>query len=173
MKKLLIIGAGGHGRVVAEIAEATGLYEIIDFVDDNSPNAVGRITALENLYKEYDSAFVGIGDNHLRFELIHKLEAIGYEVPVLIHPTAYVSKSATIEKGTVLEPKAVVNTNTYIGLGCIISVGAIVDHDVKIGTCCHINAGAVVKAGGEIEDFRKLEAGEVVLGYASARVARQ
>lgn len=165
MKKLLVIGAGGHGRVTAEIAEALGVYETVDFADDNNPNAVGRITELEILHKLYDCAFVGIGDNRLRAELIKKLEEIGYEVPVLIHPTAYVSKSATIERGTVLEPKSIVNANTHVGAGCIISVGAIVDHDVKLGSCCHINAGAIVKAGAKINDFRKLEVGEVVLGY--------
>ena len=170
MKKLLIIGAGGHGKVTAEIAEALGVYETVDFADDNSPNAVGRITELERLHKLYDCAFVGIGDNRFRAELIKRLEEIGYEVPVLIHPTAYVSKSATIEKGTVLEPKSIVNANTFVGEGCIISVGAIVDHDVKIGKYCHINSGAIVKAGADIEDFRKLEAGEVVLGYDAARV---
>lgn len=168
MKRLLIIGAGGHGKVTAEIAEATGDYEIIDFVDDNNANAVGKIADLVNLYKHYDSAFVGIGNNRFRFELIKKLQEIGYEIPTLIHPTVYLSKSATVEKGVVLEPKCIVNANTHIGLGCIISVGAIVDHDVKIGQSCHINAGAVVKAGAEIEDFRKLEAGEIVLGYGSA-----
>lgn len=59
---------------------------------------MGKISDLERLHEIYDSAFVGIGDNHLRKELIYKLETIGYEVPVLIHPTAYVSKSRYIEK---------------------------------------------------------------------------
>lgn len=170
LKKLLIIGAGGHGKVTAEIAEALGVYETVDFADDNNSNAVGRIADLERLHKLYDCAFVGIGDNRLRAELINKLEEIGYEVPVLIHPTAYVSKSATIEKGSILEPMSLVNANTYVGAGCIISVGAIVDHDVMLESCCHINAGAIVKAGAKIDEFRKLEAGEVVLGYDTARV---
>lgn len=168
MKKLLIIGAGGHGRVVAETAEAIGIYETIDFIDDNKPNVIGRIADLDTLDKQYDSAFVGIGDNRLRFELINKLEKIGYEVPTLIHPAAYVSPSATIEKGTIIEPKSVVNANSYIGMGCILSVGAIVDHDAKIGKCCHINAGAIIKSVTEVEDFRKLEAGEVVLCIKNA-----
>ena len=170
MKKLLIIGAGGHGKVVAETAEASGIYETVDFADDYSPNAVGKISDLERLHNLYDCAFVGIGDNRLRAELINKLEKIGYEVPVLIHPTAFVSKSATIEKGTVLEPMSVVNASAYVGTGCIISVGAIVDHDVKLGSCCHINAGAIVKAGAEIEDFRKLEAGVTVSANDTFRV---
>ncbi len=170
MRKLLIVGAGGHGRVVAEVAEATGEYEVIDFVDDNSPETVGRITDLEILHERYDCAFVGIGNNRLRGELIHKLEEVGYEIPILIHPTAYVSKSAKIEKGTVVEPMALVNANTHVGVGCIVSVGAIIDHDVELGDFAHANAGSAVKAGGKVESFRKLEAGEVVLGYKAARV---
>lgn len=167
---LLILGAGGHGRVVKEVAEAIGKYGKIDFVDDHSDIAVGKVSDLESLHEIYDSAFVGIGDNHLRNELIYKLETIGYEVPVLIHPTAYVSKSCHIEKGTIVEPMAIVNTNTQVGVGCIISVGAIVDHDVMLEDCVHVNTGAIVKAGGKVESARKLEAGEVVLGYHEAVV---
>lgn len=79
------------------------------------------------------------------------------------------SKSAKIEKGTVVEPKALVNVNTHVGVGCIVSVGAIIDHDVEIVDFAHANAGSVVKAGGKVESFRKLEAGEVVLGYEAVR----
>lgn len=62
------------------------------------------------------------------------------------------------------------NSYSEIGEGSIISVGAIVDHDVVIGRCCHVNAGAIVKAGGRLEEYVKLEAGEVRYGYESARV---
>ena len=167
MRKLLIIGAGGHGKVVAEIAADLG-YERIDFVDDQSPEAVGKTTDLVQLAGQYKEAFVGIGNNRLRGELIGRLRRCGYVIPVLIHPTAYVSRTASIGSGTVVEPKAIVNANTTIGQGCIISVGAIVDHDVTVGEYCHVNAGAIVKAGAAVESFRKLEAGEVVMGYENA-----
>ena len=169
MKGLLIIGAGGHGKVVAEVAKDIG-YQNIAFLDDNTPEAIGKVSELEKFKEQYSDAFVGIGNNRLRRELNQKLQACGYTVPVLIHPSAYVSRTSKIGIGTVVEPKAIVNANTVIGIGCIISVGAIVDHDVEIGDCCHINVGAIVKAGGKVERFRKLEAGEVVLGYGSAIV---
>ncbi|XCP85378.1 hypothetical protein ABXS75_00770 [Roseburia hominis] len=162
---LLILGASGHGRVVKEVAEATGKYNRIDFVDDRSDIAVGKVSDLERLHEIYDSAFAGIGDNHLRNELIHKLKTIGYEIPVFIHPTAYVSKNCHLEKGTIVEPQAIVNANTQVGVGCIISIGAIVDHDVILGDCVHVNAGAIVKAGGKVESEKKLEAGGMVLVY--------
>ena len=163
--KLLIVGAGGHGQVVKEVAEAIGTYEKIDFVDDNSTLAVGKMKDLQELHGEYDAAFVGIGNNHLRRELLEKLQSYGYSIPVLIHPTAYVSRSAKIGKGTVVEPKAIVNASSKVADGCIISVGAIVDHDVILEECVHVNAGAICKAGSIVTVEIKLEAGQVVKGY--------
>lgn len=169
MRSLLILGCGGHGKVVAEIAEDVG-YEKIDFLDDNHPKAIGKINDFEKFKGQYEDAFVGLGNNKLRDELMQNLKDCGYEIPVLVHPSAYVSRTATIGIGTVIEPKAIVNANSCVGDGCIISVGAIVDHDVKIGSFCHVNAGSIIKAGAVVENFRKLEAGEVLLGYESAIV---
>lgn len=164
MKRLLIIGAGGHGKVVAEVAEDIG-YEEIAFLDDNSSEAIGKISEPEKFTDQYNDAFVGIGNNQLRGELIKQLQACGYNIPVLVHPTAYISRTAKIAVGTVVEPKAIVNAYSCVGEGCIISVGSIVDHNVQIGAFCHVNAGAIVKAGAAVEEYRKLEAGQVVLGY--------
>jgi UDP-N-acetylbacillosamine N-acetyltransferase len=164
MNPLLIIGAGGHGKVVAEIAEEIG-YDHIAFLDDHSPEAIGKIADFKKYIEQYTNAFVGIGDNKLRAEFMHKLQNCGFTIPTLIHPSAYVSKTAVIGMGTVVEPKAIVNANSQIDAGCIISIGAIIDHNVSIGAYCHVNAGAIVQAGAELEDFRKLEAGETVIGY--------
>ncbi len=71
-----------------------------------------------------------------------------------------------------IEPQALINANTEVGEGCIISVGAVIDHDVIIENAVHVNAGAIVKAGAVVPILTKLEAGEVVLGYESARVIR-
>lgn len=165
---LLIVGAGGHGKVVSEVAEATGEYDKIDFIDDVCPNAVGKIADLERFYKIYDSAFVGIGSNHMRSELIQRLAAIGYKLPVLIHPSAYISKSCKIAPATLVEPKAIINANAVIGIGCIVSVGAIVDHDAVLEDYVHVNSGAIVKARGKVAKETKLEAGQVVMGYGTA-----
>lgn len=162
--KLLILGAGGHGKVVAEVAADCG-YDEIAFLDDHNAEAIGPVSSYAQYVTKFDAAFVGIGNNAVRCELLEKLSAAGFEIPVLIHPTAYVSPTATVGAGTVIEPKALVNTNADISKGCIISVGAIVDHDTVLGRCCHVNAGAIVKAGGRVESLEKLEAGQVVLGY--------
>lgn len=168
-RKLLVIGAGGHGQVVAEVAGDCGGSDIA-FIDDNSKSAIGTISDLEKFKEEYMDAFVGVGNNKLKDKLLVKIKEIGYSVPVLIHPSAYVSRTCEVREGSIIQPKAIVNAHSIIGEGGIISVGSIVDHDVTVGKYCHINSGAIVKAGAEIKEYEKLEAGEVVLGYESARV---
>lgn len=163
--KLLIIGAGGHGKVVREVAEALGIFEQIEFVDDNNELAIGKIEDLEKLRETYEVAFPAIGNNELRRKILMILQEQGYYIPTLIHPTAYVSASAEVLGGTIIEPKAIVNANSKIEQGCIISVGAIVDHDVIVEQCAHVNAGAICKAGSSVEMEKKLEAGQVVKGY--------
>lgn len=165
MKRLLIIGAGGHGLVVEEIAKACG-YETIDFLDDKAPNAVGKINEVSFYAPNYDGVIISIGNNAVRCDITEKLETIeGINVVTLIHPTAFVSKSATIGKGTVIEPNVTINANSKIGEGCIISVGVIVDHDCKIGCFSHINAGAICMAGSKVEGFTKVNAGGIINGF--------
>lgn len=170
-KRTLIIGAGGHGRVVAEVAQDCG-YDEVDFLDDNSDLAIGKISDIKNFKDKYTDVFIGIGNNKVREKLLMEIKTLGFNIPALIHPSAYISRSSMVGFGTIIEPKAIVNANSIIGEGCIISVGSIIDHDVTIGKCCHINSGGIVKAGATIESYYKLEAGEVVLGYKSAIVKR-
>lgn len=165
MKRLLIIGAGGHGQVVKEIAEACG-HEIIDFLDDNSPNAVGKVNEMRYKAPNYDGVIVGIGNNDIRRRITEQLEKVeGINNVTLIHPTAFVSGSAIIGKGTVVEPHAVINANCKVGEGCIVSVGSIVDHDSSIGYFSHINAGAICMAGSNVKALTKVNAGEIIKGF--------
>ena len=162
---LLIIGAGGHGRVVKEVAEATQQYENISFVDDRDETAIAKTDDLEKLFREENHAFVGIGNNELRSQLLRRLKEIGYSIPTLIHPKAYVSPSAQIGRGSVVTPGVIVNSNAVIGEGCILSAGAIVEHDASIGAYAHINTGAICKAGSKVDACTKIDAGQIVLGY--------
>lgn len=173
MMNLLILGAGGHGKVVKETAESMAdaggacIFDRIAFLDDSSPEAIGKIADAKHFTGQFACAFVGVGNNAFREKLQLELEQLGYQIPVLIHPTAYISKSAKIEAGTVVEPNASVNASAHIGRGCIISIGSIVDHDSRIGDFCHVNAGAICKGGSELAGGTKLEAGQVILGYAA------
>ena len=146
MKSLLIIGAGGHGQVVAECAEACG-YERIDFLDDNHPDAVGKTNQAEDFAVRYDGVIVSIGNNEIRRELIERLKASKAHLITLIHPRAYVSPRATVGAGSIVLPGAVIHTNASIGIGCIISICGLIDHDAVVEDFCHINTGAIVGAG--------------------------
>lgn len=166
--KLLILGAGGHGHVVKEIAEAMRdtnqkpYYETIDFLDDNSSEAVGTLSELSFFVGSYEEAFAAIGKDSLRLEWIQKIKEAGYRMPVLIHPTAYVSPSAKLGAGTVVEPMAAVNTGAVIGEGGILSMGALVDHNTVIGSGVHISCGTTVKADCEIQGPTTVPSGMVV-----------
>lgn len=163
-KNLLILGAGGHGRVVKETAEAMGVFGKIDFLDDNpnSETAIGLCGDHETFAGDYSYAFPAFGNNELRMKWIERLEENCFTVPVLIHPTAYISPSASVYPGTVVEAKAIVNTNSVIERGCIVSVGAVVDHDTFVGYGCHIDCGAIVKANRVVNALTKIESGQVV-----------
>lgn len=150
--------------MVKEVAEAMGTFDKVDFLDDN-PNckvAIGLCSDNEKFVGTYNYAFPAFGTSKLRIEWIEILEENCFSIPMLIHPTAYISPSATIYPGTVVEAKAIVNTNSVIERGCIIDAGAIVDHDTLIGFGSHIDCGAIVKAHCMVKDFTKIESGRVV-----------
>lgn len=169
MNSLLILGAGGHGKVVAEAAEQEGRWNKISFLDDREDidsihdfNIVGKLEEYPNLTNGYKYAFVAIGNNEKRIELIDKLISYGYNVPVIIHPRAYVSKYSILEAGTVILPGAVVNTDSKVGRGCIININACVDHDCKIEDGVHISSGAVVRSMSTVGKFSLIGAGACV-----------
>ena len=159
MKSLLIIGAGGHGQVVAECAEACG-YEKLDFLDNNNPDAVGEIDQLEDIAINYDGVIVSIGNNEIRRELIRRVQNINAPLISLIHPRVFVSPTATVGSGSIVLPGAVIHTNANIGIGCIISIGSLIDHDAVVEDFSHINTGAIVEAGKRAGG--KVEAGQVI-----------
>jgi UDP-N-acetylbacillosamine N-acetyltransferase len=161
---LLIIGAGGHGIVVKETAEAVNGFGKIDFLDDKAGIAIGKCEDYKKFKQAYKYAFVALGNNELRAKWFKLLAVEGFILPVIVHPAAYVSPSAVVEDGTFISAKAAINTNTAIGKGCIISIGALVDHDCAIGEFSHINIGAVIKSGCKFGRFKDLDAGEVFSG---------
>lgn len=151
--KLLILGAGGQGHVVKESAEAARIYEIISFLDDDESKkniTIGNLTDCENLRNEYDCAFVAFGDRAMRVKWFKKLHELGYAIPTIVHPSAFVSPSAKIGSGTFVGAKCVVNTRSIIGKGCILSVGSIVDSDSVVGDACHLDCCAIVKANSKV-----------------------
>lgn len=146
---LLILGAGGQGQVVKELAQNIGIFRKIDFLDDepNNPYAIGRCYDCRKFVEEYPIAIPSVGNYELRMKWIDMLIRNGFVIPTLIHRTAIVSPSAQIGYGTVVEAKVTIGANSRIGNGCIISIGATIDRSMVISDGTHIDCGMVVRKG--------------------------
>lgn len=162
--RLIIIGAGGYGRTVADLAQQSGRYGQIAFLDDQSwaPEVLGVCGAFAEFADGSTEMYPAFGNNELRLAWLDKLERAGIPVMTLAHPTAYVSPTAKVGAGTVVLPHAVVNTACAVNRGCIINCGAIVDHNCWLEEGVHVCLGAVVKAENRIPRCMKIEAGTVV-----------
>lgn len=150
---LAILGAGGHGRVVADCAELLG-YQKIVFFDDN-PDAtrpvpwevVGTGADLLTSVANYGAFIVGIGINRTRLERQRVLLIAGGRVATLIHPAATVSRHATVGAGSIIFAGAVVNVGAVVGQAAILNTGCGVDHDARLGDGIHISPGAYLGGG--------------------------
>lgn len=142
-KNVVIIGAGGHGKAIAEIVKACG-DNFLGFLDDDaSKETIGLIADYE---KYLDSYFViGIGNPKIREEL-SELPCKWYTV---VHPSAIISPSAKISEGTVVMANTVINADARIGKHSIINTAAVVEHDNEIEDFAHISVG--VRLGGTVK----------------------
>ena len=143
---IIIIGAGGHGKVVADIARLNG-YSYIAFLDDKPGlsecggySVLGGI-AKSSEYPDFDFV-VAIGSSAAREKIQNELLGRGHKIVSLIHPRAVVAQSAQIGEGSVVMAGAVINPDAVIGKGCIVNTCASVDHDCRIGDFSHISVGA-------------------------------
>ena len=156
MNSLIIIGASGHGKVVADIARLNG-YDDIAFLDD-APSLVkplgypilGKVSAfLDHLDSDF---IVAIGNSDARRRIQNELNGAGAELATLIHPSAVVAHDAVICPGSVVMATAVLNPSSRVGTGCIINTGATVDHDCLIGDFVHVSVGAHLAGAVSIGD---------------------
>lgn len=143
LNRLVIIGASGHGKVIADIAVKCGYNDIV-FLDDNENvkecagfPVVGKVSDAINME---DDKIVAIGNAEIRKKIQSQLS----NLVTLIHPSAVVSRRVKIGEGTVIMAGAVINSDVVIGKGCIINTGASVDHDCKLGDFVHVSVGAHV-----------------------------
>lgn len=140
-KQLVIIGAGGHGKVCADIAKKNGYTHILFLDDGPVPGVAGKISEY-TAYLNTADFFVAIGNNAVREKIAKELISQNACLATLIHPFAAVADSAVIGAGTVVVAGAVVNPDAKIGTGVIVNTCASVDHDCVIGDYVHIAAGA-------------------------------
>lgn len=166
--KLLIVGASGHGKVVADIALKMNKWESISFLDDNknlkSSMGIDVIGTTKDVHKFIDShdVIVGIGNNSTREKIQNMLEKLGTSIPVLIHPSAIIGNDVEIGIGTVVMAGVVINCCTKIGKGCIINTSATIDHDNIIEDFVHISPGALLAGTVKVGQGSWLGIGSVV-----------
>ena len=172
LKKILIAGCGGHAKSLADSIMATGCYEIAGYTsplaDDSFPYpCLGEDERFPQIYESgVTEAAVGIGymgKGKVRDRVFEQLKDNGFNVPVIIDPSATVSTTASIGEGTFIAKGVLVNAYSAIGKMCIINTGAILEHDVKIGSFSHVAGGAVLCGEVQIGDHSFIGANATVI----------
>lgn len=173
-KKIVLIGGGGHCKVVISILKKLKNFEIAGIVDNYKSESfisgikiIGTDDDLKDIYKSgtyYALITVGsIKDNIKRYRLFNMAKEIGYKFPVMISPEAIVAKSIRIDEGTVVMPGCIINIDSSIGKNCIINTGTIVEHDCKIGDNCHVAPGVHISGSVNIGELSFIGIGTTII----------
>jgi len=166
MTHIAILGASGHGKVVADIAELNG-YKKISFFDDAWPEKsqldswtiTGNSIQLIERLSEFSACIVAIGNNVIRIQKLNELHRYNATIISLIHPNAVVSRYADVASGTVIMANAVVNPAVQIGQGCIVNTAATIDHDCIIADGVHVSPGVHLAGNIKIGEYSWLGIG--------------
>ncbi len=162
-EKIVLIGGGGHCHSVIDVIEEENKYEIIGIVDKKELigkkilgyEVIACDDDLETVFETCKNAIITVGQiesNIIRVRIYHKLKEIGFELPVIISPFAYISKHAKLEEGTVIMHHALINANAKIGKNCIINTKALVEHDCIVEDNCHISTASVLNGGTVVKE---------------------
>ena len=173
MERVIIIGAGGHARVAAEMLRLSGKHEIAGFLDSALVGkkiggfpVLGGDELLSRLRADgVTAAFVGVGgtgDNLPRMKIFERVLAMGFAFANAIHPSAIISASVKMGQGIAVMAGAIINPDAVIGDNVIVNTGAIVEHDCKIEAHVHISPGAVLCGGVHVESCAHIGAGAVI-----------
>jgi sugar O-acyltransferase (sialic acid O-acetyltransferase NeuD family) len=172
MRRLIIIGAGGHARSIADIVLEQGEYSLVGFVDDVYPDlesvwefpVLGKVDAAAGLRGMAECAFVAIGNNQVRESLFQVLVGLGFELPNIIHSRAIVSSRAILGRGVAIMAGAVVGTEASLGDGVIVNAGAVVDHHARVDVFGHLGVNAAMAGGTGLGRGAWMQAGSA-FGY--------
>ena len=171
MRKIAIIGAGGHGKVVADVAKQVGYQEIV-FLDDDIEKElkgykiIGKCHEVEKILDQYDIV-VAIGNNEIRKQYIKELDLKNAKLPVLKHPKAVIAEDVIIGKGTVVFANVVINSGTVVGKGCILNTACTIDHDNIIEDYVHISPGAHLGGGVKVRESSWIGIGGIIKNYTT------
>ncbi len=177
--QLLLIGGGGHCAACIDVIELEGKFQIGGVVDVN-PDAgqmlgypvLGGDDRLGELRAQYSHALITIGQiksTSARIRLWERLESLGYVLPTIFSPRAYVAKSATVGAGTIVMHDALINANAKVGRNCIINTKALIEHDSVVGDNCHISTAAVINGGVVVGQGTFVGSNAVTKQYAKTR----
>lgn len=152
MDKIIIVGFGGHGKSVADMIKRSGKYEIVGYTDINDYKCslpyLGTDEVLEEYYNQgVTNVVIGIGylgKGNIRETLYNKIKSIGFNLPVIIDPSAVISDDVLIGEGTVIGKCAVINCYAKIGKMCIINTNATIEHECVVDDYSHISVGTVL-----------------------------
>jgi sugar O-acyltransferase (sialic acid O-acetyltransferase NeuD family) len=163
-ERLLILGAGGHAAVVADTARSAGFEVVGHLDDDDGVERLGPIADLPKIVAAHGGCLAvhaAVGCPTLRREW---LEVAGeLPAPPIVHASAVVSPSATLDEGVLVGPRAVVNARARLGRGVIVNSGAIVEHDCRLDAFCHAAPGSVICGGATIGAAALVGAGAVIV----------
>ena len=157
-EEILLIGGGGHCKAVIDVIEQENRFSIAGIIDKEELigksvlgySIIGCDSDLTTLYKKYKNVVITVGhikSNALRVKLFNLAKKIGYNLPVITSPLAYVSKHSFVDEGSIIMHHSLVNANVKIGKNCIINTKALVEHDVIIEDHCHISTSSVINGG--------------------------
>jgi sugar O-acyltransferase (sialic acid O-acetyltransferase NeuD family) len=170
---LLIVGAGGHGRSVAEAVLMAGQFNLVGFLDDGAfargeavwdLPVLGPATEFENYANQATHAVVAIGNNVLRKKLFAELQSAGFALASVIHPKAIVSPRAQLGAGVAVMAGAIVGTEATLGQGAIVNCGAVVDHHAQVHEFGHLGVNACMAGGSVLGALAWMQAGSAI-GY--------
>ena len=170
--RLLVVGAGGHGRSVAEAANLSKQFDVVGFLDDSLPfgetvlgvPVLGPVASMDHHRTVADQATVAIGNNAVREKLMKQLAAAGFEWATVVHPRSIVSPSAVLGAGSAVMAGAIVGTEARLGVGSIVNCGAVVDHHATVEAFGHLGVNASM-AGGTVLGRRAWMQAGAALGY--------
>ncbi len=176
MDKIIVIGGGGHAKVIISILKKLRAYEILGYVEKDNKGAILGVPYIGDDHdlkkfietKKVTQAVLGVGhiaDYTRRVELYQQMTALGYAFPKIVSPHAIINEAVEIGDGTVVMDGVVVNSGAKIGKCCILNTRSVIDHDCEIGDFVHLAPGAVLSGGVNVGSYTFIGAHATVINY--------
>tara|TARA_Y100001958_G_C21158101_1_gene492629 strand:+ start:377 stop:970 length:594 start_codon:yes stop_codon:yes gene_type:complete len=174
MKKIILIGAGGHAKSCIDVIELTKEYEIFGLIDSTEPhrldidgyNIIGDDNDLITIRKNVDHALIAIGQIESpknRIKLYNLLKKYDYKLPSIRSPRSYISSKSKIGEGTIIMHDVIVNSGSTIGNNCIINNKSLIEHDVTVGNNCHLSTGSIINGNCIVGDNSFIGSGSIIV----------